>query len=50
MKEDEFESLFMVIEGIVSKKKDKYEHSLSKLSPDVKDSLQSLVKKYKFFK
>ena len=50
MKEDEFDSLFMVIEAIVSKKKDKYEHSLSKLSTDVKDSLQSLVKKYKFFK
>ena len=50
MKEDEFDSLFMVIEAIVSKKKDKYEHSLSKLSADVKDSLQSLIKKYKFFK
>ena len=50
MKEDECDSLFMVIEGIVSKKKEKYEHSLSKLSAEVKDSLQSLVKKYKFFK
>jgi len=50
MKEDEFDSLFMVFEGIISKKKDKYEHSISKLSPDVKDSLQALVKKYKFFK
>ena len=50
MKEDEFDSLFMVIEGIISKKKDKYEHNLNKLSSDVKNSLQSLVKKYKFFK
>ena len=50
MKEDEFDSLFMVIEGIMSKKKEKYEHSLSKCSDDVKKSLQSLVKKYKFFK
>ena len=50
MKEDEFDSLFMVFEGIISKKKDKYEHSISKLSPDVKDSLQALVKRYKFFK
>ena len=50
MKEDEFDSLFMVFEGIISKKKDKYEHSISKLSSDVKDSLQALVKKYKFFK
>ena len=50
MKEDEFDSLFMVIEGILAKKKDKYEHNLNKLSPEVKSSLQSLVKQYKFFK
>ena len=50
MKEDEFESLFMVFEAIISKKKDKYEHSISKLSPDVKAQLQALIKKYKFFK
>ena len=50
MKEDEFDSLFMVFEAIISKKKDKYEHSISKLSADVKDSLQALIKKYKFFK
>ena len=50
MKEDEFDSLFMVFEGIISKKKDKYEHSISKLSSDVKDTLQALIKKYKFFK
>ena len=50
MKEDEFDSLFMVFEGIISKKKDKYEHSISKLSPEVKDTLQTLIKKYKFFK
>ena len=50
MKEDEFESLFMVFEAIISKKKDKYEHSISKLSPDAKAQLQALIKKYKFFK
>ena len=50
MKEDEFDSLFMVIEGIVSRKKDKYEHNLSKCSSDVKNSLQALIKQYKFFK
>ena len=50
MKEDEFDSLFMVIEGIISKKKDKYEHNLSKCSSDVKNTLQSMIKKYKFFK
>ena len=50
MKEDEFDSLFMVIEGIIARKKDKYEHNLTKLSTDVKNTLQSLVKQYKFFK
>ena len=50
MKEDQFDSLFMVIEGIISKKKDKYEHNLSKCSSDVKNTLQSMIKKYKFFK
>ena len=50
MKEDEFDSLLMVIEGIVSRKKEKYEHNLNKLSPDIQNTLQSLVKQYKFFK
>ena len=50
MKEDEFDSLMMVIEGILSKKKDKYEHSLNKVSGEVKKNLQDLVKRYKFFK
>ena len=50
MKEDEFDSLFMVIEGIVAKKKDKYEHNLSKCSSDVKNQLQALIRQYKFFK
>ena len=50
MKEDEFETLLMVIEGIVSKKKDKYEHNLSKCSFDVKNQLQALIKQHKFFK
>ena len=50
MKEDEFDSLFMVIEGIISRKKEKYEHNLSKLSSDIKNNLQALIKQYKFFK
>ena len=50
MKEDEFDSLLMVIEGIVSRKKEKYEHNLNKLSPDIQNTLQALVKQYKFFK
>ena len=50
MKEDEFDSLLMVIEGIISRKKEKYEHNLNKLSPEIQTTLQSLVKQYKFFK
>ena len=50
MKEDEFDSLFMVIEGIVSRKKEKFEHNLNKLSPEAKNMVESLVKQYKFFK
>ena len=51
MKEDEDDNLFMVIEGILSKKKDKYEHNLNKLSSsDVKQNIQKMVKQYKVFK
>ena len=50
MKEDEFECLFMVIEGIVSRKKEKFEHNLNKLSSEAKNMVGNLVKQYKFFK
>ena len=50
MKEEEFDSLFMVIEGIVSRKKEKFEHNLNKLSNEAKNMVESLVKQYKFFK
>ena len=50
MKEDEFESLFMVIEGIVSRKKEKFEHNLNKLTPETKNIVETLVKQYRFFK
>jgi len=50
MKEDEYESLFMVLDGIISKKKEKYEHNFNKLSPDVQTMLETLAKQFKFFK
>ena len=50
MKEDEFESLFMVFENIVAKRKDKFEHELSKISPEAQRYLKTLVKQYKLFK
>ena len=50
MKEDEFESLFMVIENLIAKRKDKFEHDLNKLSPEAQKFMKALVKQYKFFK
>ena len=50
LKEDEFDSLNMVLEGIVSRKREKFEHNLNKLSPDMQTTLQALAKQYKFFK
>ena len=50
MKEEEFDFMFMVIEGIVSKKKDKFEQNVTKLSPDVQRDLRALIKNYKYFK
>ena len=50
MKEDELETLLIVIEGMLSKKKDKYEHNLSRLSSEIKATIQAIVDKYKFFK
>ena len=50
MKEDEFESLFMVFENIAAKRKDKFQHDLNKISPDAQRFLKTLVKQYKLFK
>ena len=50
MKEDEFESLFMVFENIVAKRKDKFEHEISKISPEAQRYLKTLFKQYKLFK
>ena len=50
MKEDEFESLFMIIENIIAKRKDKFEHDLNKISPEAQKFLKTLIKQYKFFK
>lgn len=50
MKEDELETVLIVIEGMLSRKKDKYEHNLARLSPDTKNTIQAIVDKYKYFK
>ena len=50
MKEDEVDNIFQVFEAIMSKKKDKYEHCLNKISTETKEQFQYLNKKYKYFK
>ena len=50
VKEDEFEYLFMLIESIVAKRRDKFEHDLCKISKEAQDFLKTLVKQYKIFK
>ncbi len=50
MKEDEFDTLLAVTESIISRKKDTYQHNVNKLSNEAQNYLQSLIKKYKFFK
>ena len=50
MKEDEIETLVMVFGGILSKRKDKYEHNMQRLSIEPKRAIEELVKQYKLFK
>lgn len=59
MKEDELDTLIMVIEGILvinidynklqGKRKDKYEHNVIRLSFDTKRAVETLVKEHKLF-
>lgn len=50
MKEDENDVLLAVFHSVLSKKKDKYEQSIKKLSADVMQEIESLNKKFIFFK
>ena len=50
MKEDEIETLVMVFGGILSKRKDKYEHNMKRLSVEPKRAIEELVKQYTLFK
>ena len=50
MKEDEFDSLFMIIQYVFEKKRDKFEQNLNKISPESQQFLRGLVKQYKIFK
>ena len=37
-------------EGMLRKKKDKYEHSLARIKKKKKNTIQAIVDKYKYFK
>ena len=50
MKEDELESLFMLLQYIFSKKRDKFEQNINKISTDSQKFLKDLIKQYKIFK
>ena len=50
MKEDEIETLVIVFRGILSKRKDKYDHNIKRLSAEPKKAIEDLVRQYKLFK
>ena len=50
MKEDEFESLFMIIQYMFAKNSHKFEQNLSKISTESQQFLKNLAKQYKIFK
>ena len=50
MKEDEIETLVIVFRGILSKRKDKYDHNIKRLSGEPKKAIEDLVRQYKLFK
>ena len=48
LKEAELDEIFDIIEGIISKKKDKYEAHIEAVSKEVQERFHQLKKKYKF--
>jgi hypothetical protein len=50
MKEDELELITFVMESIFKKDKSSFERNLTKLSPQTKEKIRELNKKYKFIK
>ena len=50
MKEDECESLFMIMPFILGKNKDKFEQNINKISNESQNILRTLCKQYKIFK
>ena len=50
MKEDEYESLFMILPYILGKNKEKFEQNINKVSNESQQFLRGLCKNYKIFK
>ena len=50
MKEDEYDSLFMIIPTMLGKNKDKFEQNIHKISKESQEFLRTICKQYKIFK
>ena len=48
MKEDELETIMIVIEGIITKKKDKFEYNITRLSSKTSSQIRNINKRYKY--
>ena len=49
MAEDDFETLLMVVQGLITKNKDKYGRNIKKIPLKHRTFIHSLVKEYNFF-
>ena len=50
VKEDEYDSLFLLIENIIAKNKKGFEREVNKMPYENQKILNNLIKQYKFFK
>ena len=48
MKEDELETIMSVIEGLITKKKDKFEHNMNRLSSETSSQIKRIMKMHNF--
>ena len=50
MKEDEIDTILLIIDAFLSKNKEKYERFFKKLTVEVRNNVENIAKKYKIFK
>lgn len=50
MKEDEIDTLIMILDAILNKKKGKYLHNLNRLSENIKQEVENIINSIKIFK